>query len=82
MESQSVRLDSAGRVLIPVAVRRALGLGTGSDLLLRMRDGGFELLTVPAAVRRAQQIVRKRVPKGRKLVDELLRDRRRESKRG
>ena len=82
MTSHTVRLDSTGRVLIPVAVRRALGLGAGSDLLLRLREGGFELMTVSAAVREAQRLVRKRVPTGRKLVDDLLRERRREAKRG
>ena len=82
MTSHTVRLDSAGRVLIPVAVRRALGLGAGSHLLLRLREGGFELMTVSAAVREAQRLVRKRVPTGRKLVDDLLRERRREAKRG
>ena len=82
MTSHTVRLDSTGRVLIPVAVRRALGLGAGSDLLLRLREGGVELMTVSAAVREAQRLVRKRVPTGRKLVDDLLRERRREAKRG
>jgi AbrB family looped-hinge helix DNA binding protein len=82
METFEVRIDRTGRVLIPVAVRRELGLAEGSRLLIRKHGDGFELLTVDSAVRRAQQLVRKRIPAGRSLVDELIRERRREAKRG
>ena len=43
-----------------------------------MDNGEIHLLPVSAAVRRAQEMVRKFVPDGVSLVDELLDDRRRE----
>jgi hypothetical protein len=43
-----------------------------------MEDGELRLLTLPAAIRLAQAIVRESVPAGTRLADELLEDRRRE----
>jgi bifunctional DNA-binding transcriptional regulator/antitoxin component of YhaV-PrlF toxin-antitoxin module len=78
MSDLEVRIDRTGRLLIPVAVRRVLALRPGATLLLQMREGGFELLTREAALQRARQLVRRHIPKGAKLTDGLLRERRRE----
>jgi AbrB family looped-hinge helix DNA binding protein len=76
-----VRLGPDGRVVIPAAFREALGLKDGDVLIASADRGELRLLTIPAAVRRAQAIVREFVPEGVSLVDELIEDRRREIER-
>jgi AbrB family looped-hinge helix DNA binding protein len=76
-----LRLGPDGRVLIPAAFREALGLSEGDTLIASLNDGELNLLTRGAAVRRAQAIVRQFVPEGVSLVDELIKDRRREVER-
>jgi len=76
-----VRLGPDGRVVIPAALREALGLSEGDTLIASIVDGELHFLTIPAAVRKAQAIVREFVPEGVSLVDELLEDRRREVER-
>jgi AbrB family looped-hinge helix DNA binding protein len=76
-----LRVGPDGRVVIPAAFREALGLSEGTTLIAALEGGELHLLTVPAAVRKAQAIVRQFVPKGVSLVDELLEERRREVER-
>ena len=68
-------------MVIPAEVRDRLGLMPGMELVLRVDDEGLRLQTRAQAVSRAQAIVRRHVPAGRKLVRELLQERRRESRR-
>lgn len=76
-----VRLGPDGRVVIPAAFREALGIKEGETLIASLEDGVLQLMTIPAAVRKAQAMVRRFVPEGVSLVDELLEDRRREVER-
>lgn len=76
-----LRLGPDGRVVIPAAIREALGLSEGDILIASIDNGELNLLTRRAAVRRAQAIVRQFVPEGVSLVDELIEDRRREVER-
>jgi AbrB family looped-hinge helix DNA binding protein len=76
-----IKLGPDGRVVIPAAFREALGLKDGDVLIASADQGELKLLTIPAAVRRAQAIVREFVPEGVSLVDELIEDRRREVER-
>jgi len=73
-----VRLGPDGRIVIPAALREALGLKEGDTLIASMDQGELRLMTIQAAVRRAQAVLRQFVPEGVSLVDELLEDRRRE----
>lgn len=76
-----VRIEPNGRVEIPPAFLRALGLKENDPLILSLDDDAIRLMSLPASVRRAQAIVRRFVPEGVSLVDELLAERRLESKR-
>ena len=76
-----VRLGAAGQITIPEAIRTSLGLNEGDTLIATVEDEEIRLMTIPAAVRKAQAIVRQYVPAGVSLVDELLEDRRREVER-
>lgn len=79
--SAKVKLGPDGRVVIPAAFREALGLGEGDTLFARVENGEIHLLTAKAVMRRVNSMVRKFVPEGVSLVDELIEDRRREVER-
>jgi len=76
-----VRLGPAGQIALPAAIQDKLSLKQGDTLFVEAADGEVRLLTVSAAVRKAQAIVRKFVPADVSLVDELLEDRRREAEK-
>ena len=78
LKATKLRVDSEGRISLPAAFREALALREGDALIASVQHGELHLLTMPAAVRRAQAIVRQFVPEGVSLVDELLENRRRE----
>lgn len=79
--SIKMRLGPDGRVVIPAVYREKLGLTEGDVLYARLENGELVLLTPKAAMRRAQEIVRRFVPDDVSLVDELIEDRRREARR-
>ena len=68
-------------MVIPAEYRRALGIQVGDELIVRLEDGEIRLLTLDRAIAQAQAAVRRYVPAGRSLVDELLADRRAEAAR-
>jgi len=76
-----VQLGSGGRLVVPAPVRNELGLTEGARLLVRVEDGRIVVEPVAAAVARAQAIVRRRVPAGVSLSDELSAERREEAAR-
>jgi AbrB family looped-hinge helix DNA binding protein len=75
-----LRLGPDGRIVIPAAFRETLGLGEGDALFARIENGEIHLLTSTAVMRRVNEMVRKFVPEGVSLVDELIEERRREAK--
>ncbi len=75
-------IGEGGRLVIPAEYRKALGLKPGDDVVLVMEEGEVRLLTPQRAVKRAQALVRRYVPQGRSLAEELLRERREETDRG
>lgn len=79
--SIKTRLGPDGRIVVPAAYRESLGLKDGDVLFARLENGEIVLLTPKAAMRRAQEIVRRFVPDDVSLVDELIADRRREVER-
>ena len=74
----SMKLSEGGRVVIPVEIRRELGLKDGDTVLWELADGEARLTTKAARVKRAQALVRRHVPAGASLADELIAERRRE----
>lgn len=78
-DSLKVKIDEEGRIEIPRLARDRLGLKPGDALIASVEDGEIHLLTISKAVRKAQEIVRRYVPKDVSLVDELLEERRREA---
>ena len=79
MNGVTTKIAEGGRLVIPSQYRRALGLETGDEVIVRAVDGELRILTRAEAVKRAQALVRKRVKKGRSLVAELRNERRSEA---
>jgi len=79
MTQLKTRIGAGGRVVLPAAVRRAMGVVPGDELLLVSDEEGVHLVTPAQAARRAQRLVRKWVPRRRRLADELISDRDREA---
>lgn len=76
MVESKTKLGANGRIVLPAAFRRALGVAEGDELVLILEDDGLRILSLSAAIRRAQSLVRRYVPEGARLSDELLADRR------
>jgi bifunctional DNA-binding transcriptional regulator/antitoxin component of YhaV-PrlF toxin-antitoxin module len=73
-----VKLGAGGAIAVPVHLLASVGAREGDVLIASVEDGEIRLRTFSSAIRHAQEIVRRFVPEGVSLVDELLEDRRRE----
>src|SRR5262245_61223147 len=81
MAGISTRIAQGGRLVIPAEYRRALGLREGDEVILRLVDSELRITGRSEAVRKAQAAIRKHVPEGRSLVQQLIEERRREGAR-
>ncbi len=81
MERNTTKVDSAGRIVLPAEARKAMGLKPGSEVIVRFEDGEVRVTTREEALRKVQEMVRRHVPEGVSLVDELIAERRAEAKR-
>ena len=76
-----LEIGADGRVVIPAAMRRALGLPKGGPVVARVEKGELRLVPPAAARVRAREILRRHVPTGVSLADELVAERREEARR-
>ena len=74
-------IREGGRLVIPAAYRKALGLKPGDEVLLTLEDGEIRVVSTRQAIARAQTLLRRYVPKGRSLSEELIKERREEASR-
>jgi bifunctional DNA-binding transcriptional regulator/antitoxin component of YhaV-PrlF toxin-antitoxin module len=81
MDVERVILDKHGRILIPSALRKQMGWEDGQHLTLVAGPHGLQLLSQKQALDQIREELRKRIPPGRSVVDELIRDRREEVRR-
>lgn len=81
MEAQRVKIVDGGKLVIPAAMRRELGMAPGDTVLVDVDAGELRVRSLSRAVARAQEIVRRHVPAGVSLADELIADRRAEAER-
>ena len=71
-----MRVNENGRVVIPAAFRRRLGIGIGDEVELRVEGDELRISTLRRNIERAQRLIRKHVKPGVSLVDELIEERR------
>jgi len=71
-----LRVNENGRIVIPAAFRKALGIEIGDEVVLQLQDDELSITTQQRRIRRAQQRARKYLKPGTSLVDELRAERR------
>ena len=76
---QRVRIDGAGRVVIPVMMRNALGIRAGEELMVSLERDGLRLQTSDRPLARVQAIARRRRRSKGSVVDDFLAERRAEA---
>lgn len=76
------KINQQGRIVIPAECRAAAGIKPGDELLIEaIGEGELRLRTRRQALKEAQAIVARYIPKGRDLVQEFIDDRRKEAAR-
>ena len=80
MEQKTATMSDDGTIALPTAYREALGLRGGDAVILLLEGGEVRIVPSDAGIRHAQEIVRRYVPEGRSLVDELIADRKAEAR--
>jgi AbrB family looped-hinge helix DNA binding protein len=76
------RINEQCRIVIPAECRAAAGLKPGDELLIEtVGEGELRLRTPEQAIKAAQAIVARHVPKDRDVVAELIAERRAQAKR-
>jgi AbrB family looped-hinge helix DNA binding protein len=81
MPEETAQISENGRIVIPAAYRKAMGLKGGEVVTIRMDEDGLHIQSQAQAIKRAQAIVRKYVSADRSLSDELIAERQLEAKR-
>jgi len=72
MEAQfRTRVGPDGRVMLPAALRRELGLTAGEELAVSRDQDGIHLRTRPMALDRARRLVARYIPATADLVADL-----------
>ena len=77
-EQVRVVVGPGGRVVIPAAYREALGIEEGDAVFMRVEGDDLHVVSDATEVRRVREMIAGYVPEGVSLVDDLLRERRRE----
>jgi AbrB family looped-hinge helix DNA binding protein len=73
------RIKDGGRLVIPAALRKRLGLKVGDEVVLELSDDELRIRSLSSAIRQAQKAVRSYVQQNARLSDELVTERRREA---
>jgi bifunctional DNA-binding transcriptional regulator/antitoxin component of YhaV-PrlF toxin-antitoxin module len=82
MAEFTLRVDNQGRVILPSWWRRAQKIGPSSELhVTQNEEGGLVIETREQGLRRARALVRKYIPQGELLSEELIAERRRGAER-
>ena len=76
-----IPVQENGRMILPAALRRRLGIEKGDRLVVEDRDGSVSLTTARERRRRAQRIAAKYARAGGGAVDAFLEDKRAEVER-
>lgn len=76
-----LKVDAAGRVLIPADMRTSMGLSEGGTVLAWLERGELHVVGTQLAAKQAQQIARTLLGENLRLAEELIADRRAEARR-
>jgi AbrB family looped-hinge helix DNA binding protein len=76
------KLGDGGRLVIPAKYRKALDLKPGDEIVMLLEKNEIRVMGSQQAIKQAQAIVRRYIPEGRSLSDELIQERREEASHG
>ena len=79
--SARTRMTEGGRIVIPAPYRKALDIKPGDELIVQLDEGELRVYSRAEALKRLQDQVTRAVPEGVSLVEELLRERKKEAAR-
>ncbi|MGI9286397.1 MAG: AbrB/MazE/SpoVT family DNA-binding domain-containing protein [Pseudomonadales bacterium] len=77
--TEQVRVDNAGRIVVPARFRKSLGLASGDPVTISLEGDVLRIRTLQVALEKARAVMRKKNPKKRSAVDELIAERRAEA---
>ena len=70
MESKAL-INEGGRILIPIAIRKALNLDIGDEVLLKVEEQEIHVIPLSKAIQQAQDLIRQYNKDKLKLTDVL-----------
>ena len=76
-----LKVDAAGRLLIPAEMRASMGLSEDGAVLAWLDRGELRVVGTQVAAMRAQQLARAKLGPNARLAQELIADRRAEARR-
>ena len=74
------QIGEKGRIVIPAAMREALGISVGDSVVLCVKDDELHISTIRGRIRRAQRNVRHLVPPETLVSDDFSAERREAAK--
>jgi len=81
MSVETAHISENGRIVIPAAYRKAMGLKGGEVVTIRMDEDGLHIQSRRQALRKVRENMKKYIKPGRSMVDALIAERRLEAKR-
>jgi len=81
ISTSRVRVDAAGRIVIPSEIRSRLAIEPGQELILFERPDGLHVQTFRHLLAEARRCLAPYDVPGASIVDELIRERREEAHR-
>ncbi len=79
MAAAKGKIVEGGRVILPAAFRKSLGLAKGDTVLMELHGEEVRLRPARSALRRLQEKLRDFAPENGSVADELIADRRQEA---
>lgn len=73
------KVSGMGRVVLPAEMRKELSIEDGEEVIFSRNEYGIQITPLDQAIRQAQETVRRYVPEGTSLVDELHEARRQDT---
>ncbi|EDN72707.1 MAG: AbrB/MazE/SpoVT family DNA-binding domain-containing protein [Candidatus Parabeggiatoa sp.] len=76
---QKLKIDSNGSLTLPEEYRQILAISAGDEVTVQLKGNKLVIVSPHDPVKIVQTLVRKSIPAGRSLADELIAERRREA---